>query len=106
MANGRLPTIENDTCCYITTGGVLPPGADAVVMVENVTTSNEATGSADATGRKTVNVSKEVFRKLSCGDDIRRRGSDVQEGETVIYKGSIITEAEVRVFIFKDENTY
>ena len=88
-----LPTIDRETCCYITTGGVLPPGADAVVMVENVTVCKEG---ADSTS---ILVARDKLMKIRSGDDVRSEGSDVMQGEVVIRRGSVIGEAEVRLWL-------
>ncbi|MEK6655044.1 MAG: molybdopterin molybdotransferase MoeA, partial [Thermodesulfobacteriota bacterium] len=64
----------------IMTGAPIPEGADAVVRMED--TRKEGTIVA-------------VFVEAKKGQDIRRAGEDVQQGEKVISRGEIIRPAEV-----------
>ena len=66
----------------IFTGGVIPRGADAVVMVE-VTGENRAEGTI---------VVKE---RPEAGQHIRRRGEDIRAGETVIESGTVVRPVEI-----------
>jgi len=85
VAMGRLDTgavIGPGTCSYIPTGGVLPAGADAVVMVEY---SEEA---AD-----TVLVKKSV----SHGENVLLRDEDFRKGEIVFSPGRRISSQDAGV---------
>ena len=64
----------------IATGGVVPEGADAVVPIENV----EEVGDR-------VRIAAAVSKK----DNIRRRGGDVEAGETVLGAGRRLGPAQV-----------
>ena len=64
----------------IATGGVVPEGADAVVPVENV----EEVGDR-------IRIAADVSKK----DNIRRRGGDVEAGETVLGAGTRLGPAQV-----------
>jgi molybdopterin molybdotransferase len=66
----------------IFTGGVIPRGADAIVMVE-VTEEDLAAGSV---------VVKE---RAEAGQHIRRRGEDIRAGETVIESRTVVRAAEI-----------
>ena len=66
----------------ISTGAVVPEGADAVVRVEDT----------DA-GASTV----EVHVRVDVGRDIRRAGEDIRAGETVIAAGTGLGPAELGV---------
>jgi molybdopterin molybdotransferase len=66
----------------IFTGGVIPRGADAVVMIE-LTEENRLS--------KTVLVKERV----ELGQHVRRRGEDLRAGETVIDPGKIVRAAEI-----------
>ncbi|MCU0699172.1 MAG: molybdopterin molybdotransferase MoeA [Myxococcaceae bacterium] len=81
---GQRPTVavERGTCARIMTGAPLPPGADAVVMQEKV----RAVG-AEAT-------IDEVPRP---GQNVRRRGEDVDEGQTLFPAGAVLGIAEAGV---------
>ncbi|GMH32502.1 hypothetical protein BSKO_00336 [Bryopsis sp. KO-2023] len=74
------------TCAYITTGAPIPPGADAVVMIED--TESLPAGSD---GKKSVNI-KTVVKK---GEDIRPVGCDIETGMSVVSVGDRIGIAEV-----------
>ncbi len=72
-------SIAAGTCAKIMTGAPIPPGADAVVMREE-TRENDA--------------QVEILQSAQIGQNIRRRGSDVRVGETVIPKGTKIRAAQ------------
>lgn len=84
---GRLPnfTVASGTVAYITTGAPLPPGADAVVMVE------ETVARSDADGNRLVRIQTEV----SAGADVRPVGVDVAAGERVLAAGERLGPAEI-----------
>jgi molybdopterin molybdotransferase len=66
----------------ISTGAVLPAGADAVVRVEET----RAEGSR-----------VEVHAEVGAGCDIRRAGEDIETGDTVLAAGAAIGPAELGV---------
>jgi molybdopterin molybdotransferase len=66
----------------ISTGAMLPAGADAVVRVEDTRIADGA-----------VDVMAEVER----GRDVRRAGEDIRSGETVLPAGTAIGAAELGV---------
>lgn len=68
----------------ITTGGAVPEGATAVVMVEDTVLIKS---SEDGTREETV----EIRAKVKNGEAIREIGSDVQIGQTVLKKGQVIS---------------
>jgi molybdopterin molybdotransferase len=69
------------TAVAIMTGAPVPPGADAVVMLER--TDRSLQGNVRISG------------KASPGAHIRRRGEDVRNGETVLAAGSRLSPASV-----------
>ncbi len=72
------------TTTVIATGGMLPRGADAVVMVEH-------TEAQDAAGEVLV----EVHRPVAPGDHVAGAGSDISRGETVLRAGQVLTSREI-----------
>ncbi len=72
---GRAPefTVGPTQTAVVYTGGMLPPGADAVVMVER-------TQKLDA-----VNI--EVLRAVAPGENVLNVGEDVKEGELLLGPG-------------------
>jgi len=72
----------------INTGAPVPPGADAVVMVED---TRLVTRSQD--GEEEVEV--EILRGPGVGQDIRPVGCDISAGETVLRAGSVLGPGEL-----------
>jgi molybdopterin molybdotransferase len=66
----------------ISTGGVVPRGADAVVQIEQVTVSPDA-------------AEIEVARIVVEGENVRPRGGDVRTGATLVVEGSRLTPARL-----------
>lgn len=74
----------------ISTGGVVPEGADAVVRVED--TNQHPTRESGAKSEKV-----EVHVEVEAGHDIRRAGDDIRSGDTVLHAGAILGSAELGV---------
>jgi molybdopterin molybdotransferase len=68
-------------CALIHTGGMLPEGADAVVMVENSQSSREG--------------EIEILRAVAVGENVIKIGEDVKQDEEVIPAGRRIRAAEI-----------
>lgn len=87
---GDAPSFElsQGQCALIHTGGMLPNGADAVVMLE-YTQRILGVGSAPK------NSEIEIFRAVANGENIIRVGEDVAQGQAVQAKGSLIRPAEI-----------
>ncbi len=68
----------------IATGGMVPRGADAVVMVED-------TEAREVDGRTLI----EVRRPTAVGQFISFAGSDIARGETVLRAGQLLTAREI-----------
>jgi gephyrin len=77
--------VRPGTVAYITTGAPLPPGADAVVMVEETTQIPVSSSQRQVMIRQTVRP----------GADIRPVGCDVGQGEVVLRAGERLGPAEV-----------
>ncbi len=75
-------TIISGKCVKIATGAPLPSGADATVMKENIKV--EATH---------VNF----FEAIPKMENVRYRGEDIEQGETVITSGTVIGPAQMAV---------
>jgi molybdopterin molybdotransferase len=74
------------TAMRIVTGGPIPPGADAVVKVEDV---------EQRAGGEAMVVSERARLSLKPGTQVRRRGENIGEKQTVCEAGAIITPALV-----------
>ncbi|KAK6144129.1 hypothetical protein DH2020_020949 [Rehmannia glutinosa] len=79
-------TVTPGTIAYVTTGGPIPKGADAVVQVEDTVLAETA-----SVGQKRVRVLKQVAQGL----DIRPVGSDIAKGDLVLKSGELLGAAEI-----------
>ena len=86
VAAGAAPNVpvEAGQAVRIMTGAVIPPGADAVVMVELTETSADGT---EVT----------VAQSVPAGNHIRRAGEDLTVGQTVFGPGEVLTPGHLGV---------
>lgn len=97
---GQAPDVEvrRGTAIRIATGAPIPPGADAVVPVEQ-TTPLDASGNAagprgrDATGPLPPRIA--VHASVEPGGSMRRMGSDLAAGTPIIDPGTQLTPAVI-----------
>ncbi|MAV36648.1 MAG: molybdopterin biosynthesis protein [Planctomycetaceae bacterium] len=84
IATAVIPTSEvrTGTAVSIATGGVVPRGADAVVMVEH----------ADLDGAELL-----IRRSVAPGFGIAFAGTDIASGETVMRRGQLLTSRDTGV---------
>ena len=80
-------TVRPGTVAYITTGAPMPPGADAVVMVE------ETELLPSEAGVRRVRIQQGV----RAGADVRPVGIDITAGERVLQAGELLQAAEIGV---------
>jgi len=89
-AGGKLGTkVSEGNCVRIMTGGRIPPGADAIVRVEEteeIVAGNEET-------QCLVKIKQEV----TPGRDIRTKGEDIGCGQTVLRQGERLKPAHMGV---------
>jgi len=80
---GEAPTFEIRTgqCALIHTGGMLPNGSDAVVMLEYTQSAHK--------------TEIEISRAVANGENVIQVGEDVTQGQVVQAKGSLIRPAEI-----------
>jgi molybdopterin molybdotransferase len=76
------PRVAPGTCVRILTGANIPPGADAVVMVEQ---TREERGEVA------------FFARAEASANILRRGEDARKGELLLRKGAVLSGAQVGV---------
>ncbi|MGH7037937.1 MAG: molybdopterin biosynthesis protein [Stellaceae bacterium] len=79
----RLP-VTPGTAALIATGGMVPRGADAVVMVEH-TETDERDGA----------LSVEIRRAAAPGQFIQGAGFDIARGENVLRAGQVLSSREI-----------
>ena len=92
IAAGFVPdvTVRAGTAVRIMTGAPVPPGADAVVPVED---TNEAWRNPERPLPERV----QIKRQVSSGDYVRHAGEDIEAGQTIIPKGHLLRSQEVGV---------
>src|SRR5215475_1335142 len=85
IACGYMPmlTVDPGTCTTIATGGVIPRGADAVVMIEQT----------ELFESNPLRI--ELRRAASPGQFISYAGSDIARGETLLRRGARIGSREI-----------
>jgi len=81
MGDSPAFTLEQDQCALIHTGGMLPNGADAVVMLEYTQSAHDN--------------EIEISRAVADGENVIRIGEDVAQGQLVLLKGTRIRPAEI-----------
>src|SRR5580692_7153595 len=84
--------IQPGHAVLIATGGMVPRGADAVVMVEYA----EARGSAS---RPSATPTRElrIARAVTAGSGVSFAGTDITAGETVLRRGRVLTSRDTGV---------
>lgn len=83
VAMGQAPqfTLEPFTAALIHTGGMLPPGADAVVMLEVTQVARPG--------------EIEVLKAVAVNENILQPGEDVKKGEVILLAGVRLRPAEI-----------
>lgn len=79
---GSLPqlVLNQGQAISVTTGGLIPSGADSVVIVEHT----QREGSC-----------LKIFRQVNKGDNIRKAGEDIKKGELILEKGIKISASHL-----------
>ncbi len=74
--------VQGGECVRIMTGGQIPQGCDTVIMQENVSVTD---------GTIVINQS------CKAAENIRKKGEDISQGQTVLFKGRRLTAADIGV---------
>jgi len=84
VSMGRLPEVEisSGEAAEVSTGSMIPRGADAVVMIEH----SQAQGDI-----------VQVRRPVYASENIQAAGSDISFGETLLYPGTLLQPREIGV---------
>lgn len=92
IAAGMVPdvTLAPGTAARIMTGAPLPPGADAVVPVEDTDEPWRGT-------ERPLPAQIAIHRRVAAGDYVRHAGEDVQSGQRVLEAGYRIRPQEIGV---------
>jgi putative molybdopterin biosynthesis protein len=85
--------VRSGRAVAIATGGMMPRGADAVVMVEHadVVPANVVSGFS-----RTENELR-ISRAVTAGSNVSFAGTDITAGETVLRRGTILTSRDTGV---------
>lgn len=88
LSPGIIPqrNVSQGVATTIATGGMLPRGADAVVMIEYT----DLVGVA-------ADRHLEISRAVAPGDNVSYAGTDIARGETVLRRGQLLTSREIGV---------
>ncbi|XP_043716434.1 molybdopterin biosynthesis protein CNX1 [Telopea speciosissima] len=78
--------VASGTVAYVTTGGPIPDGADAVIQVEDTEQVKDSPGEA-----KRVTILKQAIQGL----DIRPVGCDIEKGAIVLRSGELVGASEI-----------
>jgi putative molybdopterin biosynthesis protein len=86
IACGHAPQVEvgPGTASTIATGGMLPRGADAVVMIEQTELIDDKDG-----------LFVELRRPAAAGQFVSYAGSDIARGETLLRRGTLVGSREI-----------
>jgi putative molybdopterin biosynthesis protein len=81
---GIVPStiVQRGVAVAIATGGMVPRGADAVVMVEHADTAD---------------LDLDVRRAVTAGSGVSFAGTDITAGETVLRRGTVLTSRDTGV---------
>lgn len=82
---GEVKELKEGEIARITTGAPLPPGADAVVMVEDTVLKSLTD---DGQEEKEIEI---LTDEIKANENVREVGSDVKEGEIILKKGEGVT---------------
>ena len=82
--------LPEGTVYRINTGGPLPAGTDAVIMVE---CTRLVSSVKDDNGDDIEEHEVEILESASLDENVRQPGSDVKQGELVLQKGEILRSA-------------
>lgn len=82
MGSADAGSISPGSCLYVPTGGALPTGADAAVMIEH----------AEQIGDDIL-----VHRPVAPGENVVVRGEDFRAGKVALERGRVLTPREIGV---------
>ena len=109
MQSYQQQYLSPGSIAYIATGGPVPPGADAVVQIEDtefIVSSNTDTASNNSHQQNRVRIKTQA----SLGQDIRQIGSDMAQGDPVLLPGQHLGPAEIGILatvgVSKDIKVY
>lgn len=91
IGSPALLEIKSGECAYVPTGGMIPDGADAMVMVEYTELFNKKEAA--------------VYTSVSAGSGVVQIGEDAKKGEILLSKGTVIRSAQTGVLASLGKHT-
>ncbi|MFZ1599588.1 MAG: molybdopterin molybdotransferase MoeA, partial [Anaerolineae bacterium] len=97
MGQAASLAIDSGACTIVHTGGMIPPGTDAVVMVEHTERVQPPRALAVTAGHtpSAFPHTIEVLRPLAPGQNVIQVGEDVRQGEIVLAAGRRLRPADL-----------
>ena len=86
-------TVEPGTCVEISTGAVMPPGADAVVVVER--TDEISDDDSDTGNNDDSNTAIEIRTAVAPSENVMLAGADIAAGARALGPGTRLTPREL-----------
>ena len=83
--------LQRGEVSYITTGAMVPEGANAVVKIEDTS----SVGGTSTTSNPNTEMNVKIEVTVREGSNIRQIGSDMKAGELILQCGSVIGPAEI-----------
>lgn len=81
MGENPVFSLDSGFCALIHTGGMLPDGADAVIMVENT----------QVVGENEI----EILKSVAVGENVIKIGEDVEQDDEILPAGTILKPAAI-----------
>jgi molybdopterin molybdotransferase len=94
MGASPIIRLTTGTCALIHTGGMLPAGADAVIMLEYTQQVMNLTEGSGSLGR-VASAEIEVLHPIAAGENVLRVGEDVTTDQVVLQTGTRIRPTEI-----------
>ena len=98
MGSAPRQSLGSEECQMIHTGGMIPEGSDAVVMLEHAQTLAQAV-SVRAERRELTPGSEatevQILKSVAVGENVIQIGEDVRTGDVVIGRGTRLTPAHI-----------
>eukprot|EP01006_Ploeotia_vitrea_P027055 TRINITY_DN59935_c0_g1_i1.p1 TRINITY_DN59935_c0_g1~~TRINITY_DN59935_c0_g1_i1.p1 ORF type:complete len:635 (-),score=71.57 TRINITY_DN59935_c0_g1_i1:106-2010(-) len=95
-------TLQDGKIIRVSTGSAVPDGADAVVQVED-------TELLEADKETDTELRVRILKQPTAGQDIRPIGCDMEVGQVVLEKGTVLGSAEIGLLCalgYKEVNVY
>jgi putative molybdopterin biosynthesis protein len=90
-------TVSHGHAITIATGGMMPRGADAVVMIEHADIDDVVGSGSSRDPHHTSGRRLRVGRAVTAGSGVSFAGTDITRGETVLRAGQVLTSRDTGV---------